>query len=251
MTENEWLASADPEPMLRYLWYGKEPIWKAILTQVSLRRGEISTRKLRLLACACFREFGGPLNNFPTVRHLLDTSERFADGLTSKVKLIRTLRHVLDSLEPGLRWPASFLPLAGYPEITVSAFVHHLGWGAQFIRLDNVFDVQTIMRARYGNDPEYQWMRNQWKIQADLIREIFGNPFRGTKLDPAWLSYNDHCAVRLAQQMYEQRNFHDMPILADALEDAGCDREDVLQHCRCGDSHVLGCWVVDAVLEKT
>jgi len=57
--------------------------------------------------------------------------------------------------------------------------------------------------------------------------------------------------LTLARQIYESRDFSAMPILADALQDAGCDNEDILSHCRdTNQPHVRGCWVVDLVLEK-
>jgi hypothetical protein len=78
--------------------------------------------------------------------------------------------------------------------------------------------------------------------------EVFGNPFRKVKFAPAWRT---DTAVTLARQMYEAREFSAMPILADALQDAGCDNEDVLNHCRAAEqTHVRGCWVIDLVLEK-
>ena len=45
--------------------------------------------------------------------------------------------------------------------------------------------------------------------------------------------------------MYQSRDFAAMPILADALQDAGCDHEDILSHCRGPGPHVRGCWVID------
>ena len=81
-----------------------------------------------------------------------------------------------------------------------------------------------------------------------LIREMFGNPFRPVSLDPAWLTST---VVALAQGIYEERAFDRMPILADALQDAGCDNDDVLSHCRGNGPHVRGCWVVDLILGKT
>jgi hypothetical protein len=57
-------------------------------------------------------------------------------------------------------------------------------------------------------------------------------------------------AVALARQMYDSRDFSAMPILADALQDAGCDNADILDHCRGPGPHVRGCWVVDLILEK-
>jgi hypothetical protein len=82
---------------------------------------------------------------------------------------------------------------------------------------------------------------------AILIRDVFGNPFRPVAFDPAWRT---SAAVGIAQTMYESRDFAVMPILADALEDAGCDSPDVLAHCRGDGPHVRGCWVVDLVLGK-
>jgi hypothetical protein len=80
-----------------------------------------------------------------------------------------------------------------------------------------------------------------------LLRDIFGHPFRPATFDAAWLTST---AVTLAKQMYESRDFGTMPILADALEDAGCTSDDILSHCRGPGPHVRGCWVVDLVLGK-
>ena len=84
-------------------------------------------------------------------------------------------------------------------------------------------------------------------IQADLLRDIFGNPFRSSELRPEWLT---DTVANLARQMYASREFGAMPILADALQDAGCDDEDMLSHCRGDREHVRGCWVVDLLLGK-
>jgi hypothetical protein len=83
--------------------------------------------------------------------------------------------------------------------------------------------------------------------QAELFRDIFGNPFRPTAFSPSW---RIDTAVSLARQMYESRDFSAMPILADALQDAGCDNGDILEHCRGAGPHVRGCWVCDLVLGK-
>ncbi|MCE9566330.1 MAG: hypothetical protein K8U57_30265 [Planctomycetes bacterium] len=83
--------------------------------------------------------------------------------------------------------------------------------------------------------------------EAGLVRDIFGNPFRPVTVDPAWLTST---VLQLAGGIYEDRAFARLPILADALQDAGCDNDDVLNHCRQPDEHVRGCWVVDLVLGK-
>jgi hypothetical protein len=79
------------------------------------------------------------------------------------------------------------------------------------------------------------------------LHEIFGNPFRRITFSPDW---HTDTAVSLARHMYALRDFSPMPILADALQDAGCDNEDILNHCRQPGEHVRGCWVVDLVLGK-
>jgi hypothetical protein len=74
-----------------------------------------------------------------------------------------------------------------------------------------------------------------------------GNPFRPAAADPRWLTTT---VLALARGIYAERAFDRLPILADALQDAGCGNEDILTHCRGPGSHVRGCWVVDLVLGK-
>ncbi len=80
-----------------------------------------------------------------------------------------------------------------------------------------------------------------------VARDVFGNPFRPPACDPRWRSAD---AVGLARGIYDDRAFDRLPILADALLDAGCDDGDLLAHCRSDGPHVRGCWVVDLVLGK-
>jgi hypothetical protein len=84
--------------------------------------------------------------------------------------------------------------------------------------------------------------------QCHLLRDIFGNPFRPVCVDSAWLAST---VLSLATGIYQERAFDRMPILADALQDAGCDNEDILNHCRQPGEHVRGCWVVDLLLGKS
>ena len=87
----------------------------------------------------------------------------------------------------------------------------------------------------------------RWGFQCDLARDICGNPFHSVVFSSAWQT---DIAVQLTAQMYESRDFSAMPILADALQDAGCDNENILNHCRDDGPHVRGYWVVDLVLGK-
>lgn len=80
-----------------------------------------------------------------------------------------------------------------------------------------------------------------------ILRDLFGDPFRPTIFDPAWRTST---VVGLANSAYLGRDFASLPILADALQDAGCEDETILSHCRADRKHVKGCWVLDAILEK-
>src|SRR5262249_45593902 len=95
--------------------------------------------------------------------------------------------------------------------------------------------------------PPHSLSRRRKADAARFLRDIVGNPFRPVTLDPEWLTST---FFAIARGMYEPRNFTPMPILADALQDAGCDSEDILDHCRQPGEHVRGCWVVDLILGK-
>lgn len=81
-----------------------------------------------------------------------------------------------------------------------------------------------------------------------MLHDLFGNPFTPAQLLPAWLASDDGAAVKLARVIYEEDRFGDLPYLADALEEAGCTSQELLDHCRERRPHYRGCWVVDAVL---
>jgi hypothetical protein len=86
--------------------------------------------------------------------------------------------------------------------------------------------------------------------QCPLMRDIFGSPFRPVSLNSAWLAWNDGIIRKLAQAIYEERAFDRLPVLGDALEEAGCTDAAILSHCRGPGPHVRGCWVIDLLLGK-
>jgi len=86
--------------------------------------------------------------------------------------------------------------------------------------------------------------------RARILRDIFGNLFRPAAFDLSWLTWNGCTVAKLAQGIYTDRAFDRLPVLADALTDAGCDEAGILDHCRSEGPHVRGCWVVDLLLGK-
>jgi hypothetical protein len=87
--------------------------------------------------------------------------------------------------------------------------------------------------------------------ECGYLRDIFGNPFLQAAVDPAWLAWQGGTVVRLAEAIYEERHFADLPVLADALEEAGCSDQEILGHCRGPGPHAKGCWLIDLLLGKS
>jgi hypothetical protein len=87
--------------------------------------------------------------------------------------------------------------------------------------------------------------------QVRLLHCLFGNPFRPTTVRPEWLSFAGGTIPGLARAIYEERAFDRLPVLADALEDAGCTDAAILEHCRGPGEHARGCWVIDLLLGKS
>jgi hypothetical protein len=103
----------------------------------------------------------------------------------------------------------------------------------------------------------------EWGIPAGPVREIltaidvngrrlahrFDRPNApAVSFDPAWLAWNDGTVVRLARCMWEEGAFDRLPILGDALEEAGCADATVLGHCRSGSPDARSSWLVDLIV---
>ncbi|WP_227254493.1 hypothetical protein [Frigoriglobus tundricola] len=190
-----------------------------------------SERKLRLYGCAACRRIWELMD--AASRGAVVASEQFADGLISEEQL--DLRSAAaeetyedavidnDDLKAHVTHAASY---SSSPSLALHVLAEAL---------------DAILPAAPGGATE------ECAAQADLLRDIFGNPFRPIAINPAWLTSD---VLALARGIYDERAFDRMPILADALQDAGCDNIDVLNHCRGDGLHVRGCWVVDMVLGK-
>lgn len=110
-------------------------------------------------------------------------------------------------------------------------------------------DVHDLSLDEYLQDPVMlEAVEQEFSAQANLLRDIFGNPFRPIAFNPAWRTAT---VKQLAEAIYEEKAVDRMPILGDALEEAGCSNADILNHCRQPGEHVKGCWVVDLILAKS
>jgi hypothetical protein len=258
MTEEEWLTSSDPSTVLEFL------------------EGKASDRKLRLFEVACCRRLwhllddehcrrlvevgrwiGGcdGLNDLPldSCRRAVELAERCADEEVPSDELNALSEAAFAFTRPSCYYSACYSEgygefdtelmasgsAAGAAEVASKRFLHPTGvvWQAAHA-------VGYLRSTGYG-ESEQGGDTAERAAHCDLLREIFGNPFRPVSVNPSWL---DSSVVTLARQMYEGRDFSLIPILADALQDAGCDSGDVLEHCRGDGTHVRGCWVVDLLL---
>jgi len=86
-------------------------------------------------------------------------------------------------------------------------------------------------------------------LRSPEVRDLF--PPGPVGIDPAWLRWKGGTLFSIARRIYQERAYHEMPILADALEEAGCQDQDILDHCRSGNEHVRACWVIAALLSKS
>ncbi len=223
MTESDWLAAFSPRALLRLLPGYPEP----------------SERKLRLFGVACARRVAVWLSH-PVWSDVLDVCERYADdGVTWQT--FSRLGRVVERHAPPMTWgEAEDDAVHMYHYAAAVSALADMNFYAEYV-------TDSCRDALCDHDDFYAG-RGEMLYQADLLRDIFGNPFRPVALAPEWRTAT---AVGLAQAIYAGRTFGDLPILADALEDAGGDAAELLAHCRdTARTHVRGCWAVDLVLGK-
>jgi hypothetical protein len=217
MIEIDWLNCADPALLFQHL---------------GDRGGD---RKRRLFGCACCRRIW-PLHILRS-RQAVDVAERYADGRASRLDLggaalelvradaiARTVGPAaVEAANAASRCTLPLADAAGASRHVLAAVNLHAGYAAR--------DDETI-------------------DQCVLLRDIVGNPFREVVFDPSWLRWRNGTLPSMARGIYEECRFEELPILADALEDAGCDHADILDHCRKEGPHVRGCWVIDLLLDN-
>jgi hypothetical protein len=88
------------------------------------------------------------------------------------------------------------------------------------------------------------------ETNCQRARDRVPPPAEAPAIDPTWLRANDRAILRLAHRIHEQDSFNDTPILADALEDAGCTNEALLSHLRCDGWHLRNCWALKEIFDR-
>jgi len=214
VTEQEWLNSNNPHAML--VWMKQEG-------------RAVSLRTLRLFAAGCARNVNPPRGS-SLIAQGLSVAERYADRQATARELANA----------SLQMPKGCIQGRAL-------------WGN---------------RELWAGVEDILWYRSSMGLMdAFLLRDLVGNPFRPWLSEPAtvneldarpgaqiflyrWSHANDHLAWCLADVCYEKNDWRSLPVIADALEDNGCEAADVLTHLRSPGPHARGCWALDLVLGK-
>jgi hypothetical protein len=221
-------------------------------------RGKVGARKVRLFAVACCRRIAHLLPDDQRCRRGIEVAERYADRLATREELFRGHADA-EAACPGR--PGAYRTCgraaAGEAARAVSTATHPtsrtyaagvVGCAAGAARYAS-FPRKAPASAAYRpptREPGFVAGRAEHAAQCHLLRDIYGNPFRPPPaIARALLAWNGGTIPKLARGIYEERAFERLPVLADALEEAGCTSEDILAHCRGPGTHARGCWALD------
>jgi hypothetical protein len=236
MTEAEWQNCEDPQKLLEWL----------------RESGKGSDRKLRLFAVACCRYIWHRLDDERN-RKVVELAELHADGQVDVGTLLRTRKAM-----PMPEWPGGGPKIFDWKLVTtdIAADMTDPRTYVWMTAETSVPELTPGLAAR-------KWAEDGLSLvpgdtQAALLRCLFANLlYPRPTIDPGWLAWNDGTVRRLAAAIYEERALPDghldaarLAVLADALEEAGCENENILSHCRGPGPHVRGCWVLDLMLDR-
>jgi hypothetical protein len=224
MTQEEWQAATDPTSLLNFV------------------AGRSSDRKLRLFAVACSRNALSLLQS-QNFRKAVEVSERFADGLASDDQLRKARSRIRESAE-------RIRMVRAYPwtQTIQKNFARRQILSVCSRNIEEMLQtIDQLCVVANSADSYRVKCEEERTLRAQVLRCIFGNPFRPCSINHSWLTST---AFALANSIYSEKAFDRMPILADALQDAGCDNEEILTHCRSQGPHSRGCWCVDLLLDK-
>lgn len=227
MTEEGWLTERE-----RPQWMIGQPIGSA--------RSRAARRKLGLFAVGCCRLMWELMWD-DRLRAGVEVAERFADGRATEEERIAALL----AAKP-LSWGEYY---ADTPE-NRKATVGRLAYECLNRKAGDAGFALTAMRVPLGGLALPDGRKGK-ALLCDLIREAFGNFINPAVAQKHWLTWNSGIIPRLAREIYDERAWDRMGVLADALEDAGCSDDSILSHLRGPGPHFRGCWVVDLLLGKS
>jgi hypothetical protein len=254
MTESEWHSATDPDPLLEFV------------------RPTASGRKLRLLAAAYCRRVWDWMGD--GCRSAVEVLERRAEGEADEDDLLQAVAAAAEEWfeEWGTHHPSTAaycatgycfagpVPAPALEAAKAAATCVALAVGAEASVARAVsLGYPRPAQPHPGAEGDAAACRQagaeaqaaERRVQCQIVRDIFHGPCPPVFLRRAWLSSQDKAVLKLATVIHTTRAFPLMPVLGDALEDAGCEDGQVLAHCRGVGLHAPGCWLLDAILGKS
>jgi hypothetical protein len=221
MTESAWWSAIDPDRLLDWL----------------SRHAPVASRKRLLFAAACCQR-AIPLVPDPRFRGWAAVAEYLTREVVPEMDLTTTVSGGAAFLERASEQFSDLVTAVDFSSLSDP----RLSW------FSVSFQVRRALAAADSTGPPSPLVR-ECAAHCGLVHEIFGPlPFRDIAAEPSWLTSD---VLALARGIETEKAFDRMPILADALQDAGCTSDDVLNHCRAvGWEHGRGCWVVDLLLGR-
>jgi hypothetical protein len=255
MTEHDWLHETRAERLLSPLWrHSKQRLTTPFVLPISRCR-----RLVRLVACGCCRLVWERFSD-PLAQSAVEVAEAVADRQIHVNALKATREALSDAFGQISPWDSQHVGVSLAREAVAQrtrVLESALRIGAETI---NSLARLRLRLPPIGPPYQDQIGREKWhatRAEAnvavlEVIRDIFGNPFQPSpKISERVLAWGDGVVPALARGIYEDRAFDRLPILADALQDAGCDNEAILAHLHSPGPHVRGCWAVDLILGKS
>jgi hypothetical protein len=233
MTEQQWAESATLSTMLWFL---------------ADQKGH--SRHINLWIVACCRQVEHLVDSLE-IQKAIDAAERYAEEAIQRTTMqtwIRRARRARRELSPELPTEKkqaceavskALWYLVSYPN------------GYNPTKIAQALVTEARHTGPWGLVKSPDLLKPIERRLVDLLRDMVGNPFQPRPVgNPAWLEANGGLAGRLANSIYEEKRFAEVPILADALEDAGCTEKVILEHLRGPGPHARGCWALNVVLGK-
>lgn len=237
MTEADWLTGNDPVALM-----------------CGLQGFNISYRKQQLFNCAVARAVCNPRPDSVCERHIVLVERQLDQHPVVEAECNRVKDEVGELARiSSILAQEAFEELGQWTPSALAQLRRSIGITTTDMTLGSMewwFWVSDLEYTSTLSAFDVVWnsmLIDNYRACLPLLRCIVGNPFRTVVFDPAWRS---ETAVALAAGIYQERAFDRFPMLAGALEEAGCDHPDILTHCRNPGIHARGCWVVDSVLGK-
>lgn len=179
-------------------------------------------------------------------RHAIEIVERYADDAVPADELVQTEQLVDQAWRetPESQQAAWHAITTVWFLVSWETIIAARGYWAEDLVVNGV--LKAVAESPIGRETS---CTAENRTLCNLLRDVV-NPFFQYESFPSCGFWNSTCVSNLANAIYEDKAFDQMPILADALEDVGSIESSIIEHCRSDIDHVRGCWVIDLLTQR-